>query len=89
MIMDAIKDHLIPHISEKKMMKEMFDVMVSLYQSHNINRKMILQNKLRSIVMFKLDTVTSYLMNITQIHDQLAAIGEKVEDEELVNLALN
>jgi hypothetical protein len=28
---DAIKDHLIPHISEKKTMKEMFDALVSLY----------------------------------------------------------
>jgi hypothetical protein len=31
MIMDAIKDHLIPHISEKKTTKEMFDALVSLY----------------------------------------------------------
>jgi hypothetical protein len=49
----------------------------------------MLQNKLRSIVMAILDTITSYLMNITQIHDQLTIFGEKVEDEELVNLALN
>jgi hypothetical protein len=45
-ILDAMKDHLIPHISEKKIMKEMFDALVSLYQSENINRKMILRNKL-------------------------------------------
>jgi hypothetical protein len=31
MIMDAKKDHLIPHISEKKTAKEMFDALVSLY----------------------------------------------------------
>jgi hypothetical protein len=69
--------------------KEMFDALVSLYQSQNINRKMILRNKLRSIVMTRSDTVTSYLMKITQIRDQLAAVGEKVEDAELVNMALN
>jgi hypothetical protein len=65
MIMDAIKDHLIPHISEKKMAKEMFDALVSLYQSENINRKMILRNKLRSIEMTRSDSVTSYLMKVT------------------------
>jgi hypothetical protein len=51
MILDAIKDHLIPHISVKKTTKEMFDALVSLYQSENIKRTMILQNKLRSIEM--------------------------------------
>jgi hypothetical protein len=42
MIMGVVKDHLIPHISKKKMAKEMFDALVSLYQSGNINKKMIL-----------------------------------------------
>jgi hypothetical protein len=69
--------------------KEMFDALVSLYQSQNINRKMILWNKLRSIGMTRLDTITSYLMKITQIRDQLATVGEKVENAKFVNMALN
>jgi hypothetical protein len=40
-------------------------------------------------VMTRLDTITSYLTKIKQIRDQLAAVGEKVEDAELVNMALN
>jgi hypothetical protein len=88
-ILDAIKDHLILHVSEKKTTKEMFDALVNLYQSQNINSKTILRNKLRSIVITKTNIVTSYLMKITQIRDQLATIGEKVEDVELVNIALN
>jgi hypothetical protein len=39
--------------------------------------------------MSRSDNVTSYLMRITQVRDQLAAIGEKTEDVELVNVALN
>jgi hypothetical protein len=39
--------------------------------------------------MSKSDTVASYLMRITQIHDQLVAIGEAVDDTKLVNVALN
>jgi hypothetical protein len=39
--------------------------------------------------MSKSDTVASYLMRITQIRDQLVAIGEVVDDIELVNVALN
>jgi hypothetical protein len=87
MILNAIKDHLIPHESEKKTVKEMFDALVSLYRSQNI-KKMILQNKLRSIVMTRSDTVAGYLMKISQIRDQLEAFGEKVEYAELASMAL-
>jgi hypothetical protein len=87
MVLDAIKDHLIPHIFGKKTTKEMFDALVSLYQSENINRKMILRNKLRSTEMTRSNLVSSNLMKVTQGHDQLAAIGEKVVDAKLVNMA--
>jgi hypothetical protein len=80
MIMDAIKDHLIPYISKKKTAMKMFVALV--------NRKTILQNKLRSIEITISDSVTSYLMRVTQIRDQLATIGEKIADPELVNMAL-
>jgi hypothetical protein len=33
--------------------------------------------------------VTSYLMKITQIRDQLVEVGEKVDDTKLVNTTLN
>jgi hypothetical protein len=69
--------------------REMFKALVDLFQSDNLNKKMILRNKLRSIQMSRSDNVTSYFMRITQTHDQLAAIGEKVDDVELVNVALN
>jgi hypothetical protein len=39
--------------------------------------------------MTRSDSVTSYLMKVTQICDQLATVGEKVADAELVNMALN
>jgi hypothetical protein len=34
-LLDFVKDHLIPHISEKKTTKDMYDALVSLYQSGN------------------------------------------------------
>jgi hypothetical protein len=79
---------LIPHISEKKAAKEMYDALVGMYQSGNTNRKLILRHKLRSVEMSKSDTVASYLMRITQIRYQLVAIGEAVDDTDLVNVAL-
>jgi hypothetical protein len=67
----------------------MFKVLVDLLQSDNLNRKMILRNKFRSIQMSRSDNVTNYFMRITQTCDQLATIGEKVDEAKLVNVALN
>jgi hypothetical protein len=44
---------MIPYVSEKKTLKEMFDALFSLYYIKSINMKMIYQNKLKSIVMTK------------------------------------
>jgi hypothetical protein len=50
---------------------------------------MVLRNKLRSIHMSRFDNFTSYFMRITQTRDQLVANGEKVDEAQLVNVALN
>jgi hypothetical protein len=75
-ILDAVKDHLIPHLSEKKSAREMFVALTNLFQSSNANRKMVLREKLRDTKMTRSDTVTSYLTKITQVRDQLAVVGE-------------
>jgi len=47
-IADSIKDHLIPHVSSKKTLKEMFDALTRLYEEKNINRKMNLRTQLKN-----------------------------------------
>ena len=89
MFLDPMKDHLIPHTSKKKMMKEMFNTIVSLYQSGNINRKMILYNRLKSINITISYTLTNYPMKIMEIHDQIVVFEEKVQYTNLVNMVLN
>jgi len=39
--------------------------------------------------MTKSDSVTSYIIKVAQIRDQLAAVGEKVANTKWVNMALN
>ena len=78
MIMDVLNDNLIPYISKKNTIKEMLNAMVILYQSENINMKMILSNNIRFVEMTVLDIVTSYLMKVIQICDQHKIVGEKV-----------
>jgi hypothetical protein len=52
-IVDSIKDHLIPQVSSKKTPKEMFDALTRLYEGRNINRKMNLRTQLKSTRMQK------------------------------------
>ena len=51
--------------------------------------KLTLRHQLRNVTMNKSETVTNYFMRISQIKDQLAAIGDSVDDVELVTTTLN
>jgi hypothetical protein len=48
-ILDAIKDHLIPHLTGKENAYEMWESLTKLYQSTNENQKMVLREKLKSL----------------------------------------
>jgi hypothetical protein len=78
-LLESVKDHLIPHIAEKKYAKEMYDALVSLYQNKNTGKLLHLKHQLQVVKMSSEDTVVNYLMKITQIRDQLATIGETVQ----------
>jgi hypothetical protein len=88
-LIDSIKDHLIPNVLELKTPEEMFDALTKLYESKNTSRKLTLSHQLRNVTMNKLKTAVNYFMKISQIKDQLAAIGDPVEDVELVTTTLN
>jgi hypothetical protein len=88
-ILDAIKDHLIPHLTEKTHAYEMWESLTKLYQSTNENRKMVLREKLKSIKMTKAENVVTYLTRLTQVRDELGAVGEAIADSDLVRTALN
>ena len=45
---------------------------------------MTLRNQLKSVRAHKLETMQSYFTRISQIKDQLEAIGDMVEKEEVV-----
>ena len=74
-IMDGVKDDIVPHLSGKKTALEMWKALESLYQSKNKNRKG--------------EGVVLYLTKLAQIRDELVAVGSKTKDEELVRIALN
>ena len=88
-ILDAVKGHVIPHISAKTHAFQMWTSLTNLYQSSNENRKMMLREKLKNVHMSKGEGMASYLTNITQVRDELAAVGEVIENAEMVRTTLN
>ena len=87
-ILDGMKDHIVPHLSGKKTALEMWKALEGLYQSKNENRKMVLQERMCSTKVAKGEGLVPYLTRLTQIRDQLGAVGSKTEDEKLVRIAL-
>ena len=47
-IVDSIKDNLIPQVSSRETPKKMFDALSGLFEGRNINRKMTLRNQLKN-----------------------------------------
>jgi hypothetical protein len=88
-IVDSIKDHLIPYISHLDSSKKMYDALTNLFSVRNIGQIMSLKNELRDMKMNDDDSITSYFVRISQLRDQLQAIEEITSEKELVNIVLN
>eukprot|EP00253_Pinus_taeda_P021256 PITA_21256 len=75
MILNGVKDHVIPHIVEKNTTKEMWDNLKTLYQGTFVQQKMLLENQLRSYQTQKGELVDPFFLRLQEIHDQLTSAG--------------
>jgi hypothetical protein len=87
-ILDGVRDHLIPHLAEKKTANEMWVALKGLYEAKNETRIMALRDKLHGTRMVKRESVATYLTLVAQVKDKLAAVGEVIPDSELMRIAL-
>ena len=88
-IVDSIKDHLIPQVSSKETPKEMYDALSKMYEGKNINRKKNLGTQLKSTKMSKGESIQDYFTRVSQFMDQLEANGDSLDEDELVINVLN
>jgi hypothetical protein len=88
-ICDAMRDHIIPHLTGKTYAWEMWASLCKLYESSNENRKLVLHDRLRSIRMFEDELVTSFLGRYTHIRDELGVVEEVGNPNSLVRTAMN
>jgi hypothetical protein len=88
-IADSIKDHLIPQVSSKKTPKDMFDALTIMYEGRNINRKMNLRTQLKNTKMQKGEIVQDLFYRVSQLKEHLEAIGDNLDEDELMMTTLN
>jgi hypothetical protein len=88
LILDGVRDPLIPHLAKKKTAKEMCEALKNQYEAKNENRKMELKDKLHSIKMTMGESVVPYLTCLAQVKDELVVVGEVILDSNLVRIAL-
>ena len=53
-ILDGVKDHLIPHLAEKKTANDTWDTLKQWFKEKNENQKMALKDKLHNVKMTKM-----------------------------------
>jgi hypothetical protein len=76
-------------MSSKKTPKEMFDALTRLYEGKNINRKMNLRTQLKNTRMQKGESIQEYFSRLSQFKEQLEAIGDTIDEDELIMTTLN
>ena len=64
-IVDSIKDHLIPQVSSLKTPKEMFDSLTNIFEGKNINLNMTLRNQLKNVKIQNVETMQSYFTRVS------------------------
>jgi hypothetical protein len=83
------RESLDPSHCKEKMVKDMYDFLVTLYQNVNVSHRMLFKNKLTGTYVSNNDTMASYMMKIIELRDHIIATGEKVHEGELVSITLN
>ena len=68
-IVDSIKDHLIPQVSSKETPKKMYDALSKMYEGKNINKKMNLRAQLKGTKMIKEESIQDYFTRVSQFKE--------------------
>jgi hypothetical protein len=69
--------------------KDMFDSLTRMYEGKNINQKMNLRTQLKNTKIQKGETVHDYFFRVSQFKEQLEAIGDNLDEYELIMTSLN
>ena len=81
LIVDGVKDHLLPIIFELDTAHEMLQTLEEMFEINNTTRILNLKDSLSNIKMNKGETVISYFMRINELRDQLSKNGHVYDEK--------
>ena len=73
-IIDSVKDHILPSIANLKTVFDMFSTIQSTFEINNTSRLFTLKQDLLYIKMKNGESITSYFLRIIELKDQLATM---------------
>ena len=76
LMVERIKDNLVPFIANIDHAQEMYEALSKLFNIKNIHQVESLKNELRTMKMTKEDIVETLFVKITRLRDDLLAINE-------------
>ena len=79
-IIYSVRDHLLPRIANLKTTYEMHEALKYMFESDNTLRALTLKGQLQITKMTKGDTIATFFTKISEINEQLGAIGEIMSD---------
>ncbi len=68
-ILDGVKDDVVPHIAKKEMTFEMWEALKKLYQHTSVQRRMLLENQVRLYQMKNEEPIDTFLGGLNKIRD--------------------
>ena len=75
-------------MSEKKTTYEMWETLKNLFEDKNTNQKVASKDKLHDSKMVKGEDVSSYITQLAQVKDELAAVREITSKAKLGRIGL-
>ena len=88
MIRESIHKILVAYISDLGTSKEMYDKLIFMFKANNVNQVLFFKNQLKNLKKGRDESVQSYILKLTEIRNNLLAIGETITDREMVLTAL-
>ena len=88
-LIESIKDSLIPYVSKLETSKEIYDKLVELFSVSTAGEVISLRQELYKLKLLREEGITSYFMNISKMRDQLQELGEVMSDREITIVVLN
>jgi hypothetical protein len=87
-LLDGVKDHLVPNIGEKQTAHDMWSHLKGLFEAKHESRIMALKERLQHTRMKKGEGIATYLTKVKQSLDDLLAVGVKLLLTEIVRSSL-